>query len=221
MANLRAFLSWSSGKDSAFALLRARAAGIDVAGVLTNVSEADGRVAMHGAHPHLLAAQVAALGLPAVRVQLPWPCPNAEYERRTGAAFEMIKSEGIRHIVFGDLFLEDIRAYRDTQMAEAEMEPIYPLWKQDTANLAREMIAQGLVAHLVCVDGRKLDESFAGRKFDENLLRDLPPGIDPCGENGEFHTLVTEAPFFSRPVPFRRGEVTRKGDFIYADLLPV
>ena len=220
MANHKAFLSWSSGKDSAFALMAARAAGIEIAGLLTNVTEGEGRVAMHGAHPKLLAAQAEAAGLRALRVELPWPCPNGEYERRTGAAFEAIKQEGIRHVVFGDLFLEDIRAYRDKQMAAVGMEPIYPLWKMDTATLARAMIDAGLVAHLVCVDARKLDESFAGRKFDEALLADLPAGIDPCGENGEFHTLVTDAPFFSRPVPFERGEVSRRGDFIYADMLP-
>lgn len=220
MANIRAFLSWSSGKDSAFALLKARGLGIDVAGLLTNVSEADGRVAMHGAHPAMLSAQVAAIGLPALQVALPWPCPNAEYERRTGAALEAIKAQDIRHVVFGDLFLEDIKAYRDKQMEGAGMTPLYPLWKLDTKALAHEMIASGLVAHLVCVDGRKLPESFAGRKFDEALLADLPDGIDPCGENGEFHTLVTDAPFFSRPITFQRGNVTRKGDFIYAELSP-
>jgi uncharacterized protein (TIGR00290 family) len=215
----KAFLSWSSGKDSAYALCEARRLGLaDVVGVLTTLSEAYDRVAMHGVRSSVLDRQIEALGLPSLRVMLPTPCPNAVYEERFAAACEQLKAQGVRHIVFGDLYLEDIRAYRERQLAALGMSAIFPLWQRDTAALAREMIASGLRAHLVCVDPRRLGHSFAGRSFDSALLEDLPPEVDPCGENGEFHTLVSAGPMFDAPIQVRVGEVVEREGFVFADV---
>lgn len=220
MSPPKAFLSWSSGKDSAFALIEARRLGLaDVVGVLTTVNETHQRVAMHGVREELLDRQAAALGLPCLKVPLPSPCSNEVYEARMAAAVAAIKAEGVRHVVFGDLFLEDIRAYREERMRDAGMECIFPLWGRDTHTLARDMIASGLVAHLTCVDPRRLDRSFAGRRFDEALLRDLPEGVDPCGENGEFHTLVSAGPMFAQPIPVSAGTVIERDGFVFADVL--
>lgn len=216
----KAFVSWSSGKDSAYALYEARAAGLaEVVGAVTTLSEAYDRVAMHGVRSSVLDRQIAALGLPSRRVMLPSPCPNAIYEARFGEACESLREQGVRHIVFGDLFLEDIRAYRERQLAALGMSPIFPLWRRDTAALARAMIAAGLVAHLVCVDPKRLDRSFAGRRFDQRLLDDLPPDVDPCGENGEFHTVVSAGPMFQAPLAVRVGEVVERDGFVFADVL--
>jgi uncharacterized protein (TIGR00290 family) len=216
----KAFLSWSSGKDSAYALCETRRLGLaDVAGVLTTISEAYDRVAMHGVRSSLLDRQIASLGLPALKVGLPSPCSNEIYEARFAQACVQLKSQGVRHIVFGDLYLEDIRAYRERQLAALGMSPIFPLWRRNTAALAREMIASGLEAHLVCVDPRRLDRSFAGRRFDAALLADLPPGVDPCGENGEFHTVVSAGPMFTAPIAVRVGEVVEREGFVFADVL--
>ena len=215
----KAFVSWSSGKDSAFALHEA-SREFDIAGVLTTVNSAYDRVAMHGVREALLDAQVAALGVPVIKVPIPSPCPNEVYEARMEEACARIKEQGIGHIIFGDLFLEDIRAYRVEKLAATGLQPVFPLWKRDTAKLAREMIASGLVAYLTCLDPRKLDRSFAGRTFDEALLRDLPEGIDPCGENGEFHTVVTAGPMFKAPIPVRVGEVVERDGFVFADVIP-
>src|SRR6202040_1545243 len=166
-------------------------------GVLTTINEVHDRVAMHGVRSALLDRQIAALGLPAIKVPLPSPCPNEVYEARMADAYMRIKAQGVRHMVFGDLFLEDIRAYREAKLAAAGMQGLFPLWKHDTRKLALEMISEGLVAHLVCIDPRHLARHFAGRTFDGELLRDLPPGVDPCGENGEFHTVVSGGPMFS------------------------
>jgi uncharacterized protein (TIGR00290 family) len=216
----KAYVSWSSGKDSAYALWRARTTGLaEIAGVLTTLSEAYGRVAMHGVRDSLLDRQIAALGLPALRVMLPTPCPNEIYEQRFARACEDLKAQGVRHIVFGDLFLEDIRAYRERQLDALGMHAIFPLWQRETAGLAHEMIASGLVAHLVCVDPRRLSAAFAGRRFDRELLQDLPAGVDPCGENGEFHTVVSAGPMFSAPIQVRRGEVVERDGFVFADVI--
>ncbi len=174
----KAFVSWSSGKDSAFALHEARRSGLaEIVGVLTTTNEMFDRVAMHGVRNELLDRQVAALGLPCIKVPLPYPCPNEIYEQRMAAAVERIKAQGVRHMVFGDLFLEDIRAYREEKLAAAGMVGLYPLWQRDTAALARAMIAAGMVAHLVCVDPRKLDRSFAGRRFDARLAGGSAAGL--------------------------------------------
>lgn len=216
----KAYVSWSSGKDSAYALWQARSTGLaEIAGVLTTLSEAYGRVAMHGVRESLLDRQIAALGLPSLRVMLPTPCPNEIYEERFARACEELKAQGVHHIVFGDLFLEDIRAYRERQLEALGMQAIFPLWQRDTAALAREMIASGLVAHIVCLDPRRLSAAFAGRRFDRELLEELPAGVDPCGENGEFHTVVTAGPMFSAPLQVRRGEVVERDGFVFADFL--
>ena len=216
----KAFISWSSGKDSAFALHEARRLGLaDVVGVLTTVNEVHDRVAMHGVRNTLLDRQIAELGLPAIKVPLPSPCPNEIYEARMAEATARIKAQGVRHMIFGDLFLEDIRAYRDQKLAAADMEAIYPLWGRETRALAEEMISSGLIAHIVCLDPRRIDRKFAGRRFDRDLLRELPPGIDPCGENGEFHSFVCAGPMLARPISVRVGETVERDGFAYADLL--
>jgi uncharacterized protein (TIGR00290 family) len=222
MAAPKAFMSWSSGKDSAFALHRACTEGLaEIVGVLTTVNEVYDRVAMHGVRHALLDRQIAALGLPAIKVPLPSPCPNAVYEARMEEACAEIKARGIDHIVFGDLFLEDIRAYREEKLAAAKMTPLFPLWLRDTKTLARDMIASGMVAHIVCLDPRKLDKNFAGRRFDESLLGDLPPEIDPCGENGEFHTVVTAGPMFKAPIAVELGETVERDGFVFTDVIPL
>lgn len=216
----KAFVSWSSGKDSAYALWQARRSGLaDVVGALTTVSEAYDRVAMHGVRSSLLERQLAALALPSLKVMLPSPCSNEVYEERFARACDELKRQGVRHIVFGDLYLEDIRAYRERQLAAQGMSAIFPLWRRDTASLAREMIASGMVAHLVCVDPRRLSREFVGRRFDQALLAELPPTVDPCGENGEFHTVVSAAPVFSSPIQVRVGEVVERDGFVFADVL--
>ncbi|HYL02386.1 MAG TPA: hypothetical protein VEU54_03125 [Steroidobacteraceae bacterium] len=218
----KAFVSWSSGKDSAFALSEARSRGLaEIVGALTTVSERYDRVAMHGVRRSLLRRQIAALGLPALEVMLPTPCPNEAYEARMAQTCERLKEQGVRHIVFGDLFLEDIRAYRERQLAALGMSAIFPLWQCATAPLARRMIASGLIAHLVCLDPRRLGREFAGRRFDEQLLAELPPDVDPCGENGEFHTVVSAGPMFAAPIDVQVGEVVERDGFVFADVLPV
>ena len=218
---MKAFVSWSSGKDSAFALHEARGAGIEIAGVLTTISEVHDRVAMHGVRNALLDRQIAALGVPAIKVPIPSPCPNEIYEERMERACAAIKAKGLRHIVFGDLFLEDIRTYRIEKLSAAGIEPVFPLWKRDTKQLARDMIARGLVAHVACLDPRKLPRSFAGRVFDTSLLHDFPEQIDPCGENGEFHTVVTAGPMFSAPIAVTIGETVERDGFVFTDIIPV
>ncbi|HSY05851.1 MAG TPA: hypothetical protein VK803_07870 [Steroidobacteraceae bacterium] len=216
----KAYVSWSSGKDSAFALYEAQRSGqAEVAGVLTTLSEAYDRVAMHGVRHSLLERQIKALGVPALKVLLPSPCSNEVYEARMARAFAQLRDQGVTHLVFGDLFLEDIRAYRERQLAAAGMTGIFPLWRRPTAELARAMIASGLVAHLVCIDPRRLGRQFAGRRFDAALLAELPADVDPCGENGEFHTLVTAGPMFSAPISVDLGEVVERDGFVFTDVL--
>jgi uncharacterized protein (TIGR00290 family) len=217
----RALVAWSSGKDSAYALHLARQDGAyEVVGLLTTVTDAYERVAMHGVREALLDAQAASVGLPLVKVRIPSPCPNEVYERAMGEAMAAALDDGIDHVVFGDLFLADIRAYREAQLARVGMTPIFPLWLRDTAALAREMIGAGMTAVLTCVDPKQLDRGFAGRTFDAALLDALPASVDPCGENGEFHTLVTAGPMFARPIPTRSGAVVERDGFVFADVLP-
>ncbi len=217
----KAYVSWSSGKDCAYALWQARKAGdYDICGLLTTTNEQVSRVAMHGTRNELLHRQAQAVGLPVLEVGLPWPCTNEDYASRMMAACEAMKADGVSHVIYGDLYLEDIRAYRDEKMAQAELTAVYPLWKQDTRQLARDMISTGLKAVVVCIDPKKLDASFAGRWFDEKFLNDLPDGIDPCGENGEFHTCVVDGPMFSAPISVQVGERVERDGFVYADVVP-
>ena len=220
-AKPRVLLSWSSGKDAAWALHTLRQAGdVEVVGLLTTLSADGDRVAMHAVRRTLLEAQVRAAGLPLVAVPLPWPCSNAEYEEASGRALSEARERwGVTHVAFGDLFLEDVRAYRERQMAQAGLTPLFPLWGLPTRALARDMIAGGLEARLTCIDPRRLPESLAGRAFDAALLEALPPDVDPCGEAGEFHTFAFAGPMFSHPVPITLGEVVARDGFVFADLL--
>jgi len=220
-ARPRAWLAWSSGKDSAWALHTIRQAGeFDVVALLTTVNRTHQRVAMHAVRESLLEMQAAAAGLPLVKVPIPSPCPNEIYEREMGAAMERARAEGVWHVIFGDLFLEDIRAYREKQLAACGMTPVFPLWRRDTRLLAQEMLAGGLSAYLTCVDPRKLAKSFAGRRFDAELLKDFPEGVDPCGENGEFHTFANAGPMFRDKIAVTPGEIVERDGFVFADLLP-
>jgi uncharacterized protein (TIGR00290 family) len=217
----KAWLSWSSGKDSAWTLHEVRRQGdLDVVALLTTVNHAYGRVAMHAVRESLVEAQAREAGLPLVKVPLPSPCPNAAYEQAMGEAMAQARAEGVTHVVFGDLFLEDIRRYREAQLARCGMIPVFPLWLLDTRELARAMIGAGLRAFLTCVDPGKLDRSFAGREFDARLLAELPAHVDPCGENGEFHTFAYAGPMFGAPVAVAPGEVVERDGFVFADLLP-
>jgi uncharacterized protein (TIGR00290 family) len=220
-AKPKAWLAWSSGKDSAWALHKVRESGdFEIASLLTTVNRTHQRVAMHAVRETLLEAQASATGLPLVKVPIPSPCPNEVYEQAMSEAMARARAEGVLHIVFGDLFLEDIRAYREKQLESCGMTPVFPLWLQDTSLLAEEMLAGGLSAHLTCVDPRKLGHEFAGRRFDANLLADLPTGIDPCGENGEFHTFACAGPMFREHIPVNVGEIVERDGFVFADLLP-
>jgi uncharacterized protein (TIGR00290 family) len=217
----RALVAWSSGKDSAWALYEIRRAGaIEVVGALTTITSEFGRVSIHGLREELLRAQLDACGLPANIVRIPYPCPNEVYEQAMAAAMHDAKVAGISHVVFGDLFLEDVRAYREQRLAPIGITPLFPLWHRPTDALAREMIAAGVEARLVCVDLKKLPRNFAGRQFHGALLAELPSGVDPCGENGEFHTFVAAGPMLSRSIAVAAGEIVERDGYAYADLLP-
>jgi uncharacterized protein (TIGR00290 family) len=216
----RALISWSTGKDSAFALHQVRLAGeFDVVAALTTVTEAFDRVSIHGVRQEILRAQCEAAGLPLRVVPIPYPCPNEIYETRMGEAVAGAVAEGITHIIFGDLFLAEIRAYREQKLAGTGLTPLFPLWQRPTLPLAHAMIESGMEAYLATVDLSKLPAEFAGRKFDLQLLADLPDGIDPCGENGEFHTCVVAGPIFLRRIPVAVGERVERDGYGYCDLV--
>jgi uncharacterized protein (TIGR00290 family) len=216
----KALISWSSGKDSAFALHEVRRAGeFDVVGALTTVTETFGRVSIHGVRQEILYAQLDAAGLPPRIVPIPYPCPNEIYEARISEAVASAVREGITHIIFGDLFLEDIRAYREQKLAGTGITPVFPLWGRPTRQLAQAMIASGLEAYIATVDLKKLPADFAGRKFDVQLLADLPDGVDPCGENGEFHSCVVAGPFFTQRLAVTPGERVDRDGYAYCDLV--
>ncbi len=220
MTRPKALIAWSSGKDSAWALHAVRRAGdYDVAGALTTVTDDFARVSMHGVREELLHAQLAAAGLTAIVVRIPFPCPNEIYGRKMAAAIEDAKACGITHMIFGDLFLADVRAYRERQLAGTGITPVFPLWQMPTAALARDMIASGVEAHLSTVDLKKLPGSFAGRRFDATLLDALPAGADPCGENGEFHSFVSAGPMLKGKIAVKVGETVERDGFAFADLL--
>jgi len=217
----KAWLAWSSGKDSAWALHVLRQQGeFEIVALLTTVNLTYKRVAMHAVRESLLETQAAAAGLPLVKVAIPSPCPNETYEWAMDKAMARARNEGVWHVAFGDLFLEDIRAYREKQLAVCGMTPVFPVWGIDTRQLAEKMLAEGLSARLTCVDPKKLDRSFAGRRFDAELLADLPEGVDACGENGEFHTFACEGPMFREKIAVSVGEILEREGFVFADLLP-
>lgn len=221
-ARPKAWLAWSSGKDSAWSLHTVRRSGeVEIVALLTTVNRTHGRVAMHAVREVLLEQQAAEAGLPLVKVAIPSPCSNEEYEQAMGEAMARARSAGVCHVVFGDLFLEDIRAYREKQLASCGMTPVFPLWGKNTRDLAEGMIAGGLSARVTCVDPRKLEGKFAGRTFDPDFLNALPIGVDPCGENGEFHTFATAGPMFRNAIPHSPGEIVEREGFIFADILPL
>lgn len=217
---LKILLSWSSGKDSAWALhvLRQDPAN-EVIGLVTTVNAAFDRVAMHGVRRSIVEAQAQAAGLPLHVIDLPWPCSNDFYAKLMGDFVSAQVANGVDAMAFGDLFLEDIRRYREEKLAGTGLTPLFPLWQRPTPELARDMIAGGLVTYVATVDPRHLDKSFAGRVFDRAFLDDLPPGVDPCGENGEFHTCVAAGPMFSRALTIEPGEVVERDGFVFADLV--
>lgn len=215
----RAWVSWSSGKDCTYALAAARAdPDLEVTGLLATVNSAAGRVAMHATRRSLLEAQAESLGLALHVVEIPSPCPNEVYEQRMAAAMAGAGDDGVEAVVFGDLFLADVRAYREGTLAGSGIAPVFPLWRRPTAALAREMVAVGVRAVLTCVDPAKLPASFAGRAYDEALLAELPAGVDPCGENGEFHTFVFDGPGFAHRLDVAVGEVVERDGFVFADV---
>ncbi len=217
----KVLLSWSSGKDCAWSLhLLRQQPDLEVVALITTLNLAANRVAMHAVRRALVEAQAERAGLALWAVDLPWPCSNADYEERMRAVCDRALTEGITAVAFGDLFLEDVRAYRIQQMAGTGLELLFPAWGIPTDALAREMIAGGVKAKITCVDPRKLDASFAGREFDVDFLDSLPAGVDPCGENGEFHSFVYDAPVFSNPIPVKNGEILERDGFVFADVIP-
>jgi uncharacterized protein (TIGR00290 family) len=219
---VKILVSWSTGKDSAWMLHTINQEYPNAAaGLLTTTNEAFDRVAMHAVRRELLEAQAEAAGLPLHVVPLPWPCSNAQYEAIMKTAIDGFVADGFTHVAFGDLFLEDVRRYREDRLAGTGLAPLFPIWKtKPTPDLARDMIEGGLQARLTCIDPRKLDRSFAGRAFDGQLLADLPAGIDPCGENGEFHSFAFDGPMFHHPIRHRLGDVVDRDGFTFADILP-
>ena len=217
----KALLAWSSGKDSAWTLHVLRQQGeVDVVGLLTTVNRSFDRVAMHAVRRDLLVAQAAAVGLPLLTVEIPYPCSNDEYEAAMAAAIGRARGDGVTAVAFGDLFLEDVRRYREDRMRGSGLTPLFPIWGIPTDALARRMVGAGLRARLTCVDPKTLPASFAGRDFDAALLDDLPPGVDPCGERGEFHSFAYDGPMFERAVGIQAGEVVERDGFVFADLTP-
>lgn len=219
MARTPVWLSWSSGKDSAWTLHVLRASQpFEVTGLLTTINQDAGRVAMHAVRESLLEAQAQALGLPLIKIPIPAQCSNSVYDCAMESVMAQARAAGVRHIAFGDLFLEEIRRYREERLHAIGMAPLFPLWGRPTKALARDMVAGGLRAYLTCVDPKQLDRGFAGLMFDETLLEKLPPGVDACGENGEFHSFAFAGPMFTRPLCVVPGEIVERDGFIFADL---
>lgn len=221
MSKPKAVVAWSSGKDSAYAYHIAKEeAQFDIVGTLTTLTDKFKRVSMHGVREELLDLQVKRTGLRSYKSYIPSPCTNEIYEAKMLETTKILKANGISHVIFGDLFLEDVRDYRINQMKKANMECVFPLWKKDTTLLAQEMIDCGLRSILTCIDPTKLDVSFAGREFSPELLKDLPAHVDPCGENGEFHSVVIKGPMLDTPINVSIGDVIERDGFIFADVIP-
>lgn len=213
-------LSWSGGKDSALALQAARGQGMEPDVLITTITDGYERISMHGVRRELLALQATLLGIPVVEVVIPPGCMNEVYEARMAQAFASEPLSGVDAVAFGDLFLEDVRAYREERLASTHKRGLFPLWGRNTTELAREFIAAGFQAVIVCLDPRALDPAFAGRAYDQSLLDELPANVDPCGENGEFHTFVHAGPIFARPIGCETGEIVERDGFVFCDLLP-
>jgi uncharacterized protein (TIGR00290 family) len=221
MARHRVLVSWSSGKDSAWMLHELLSAGeVEVDGLLTTVAREDGRIPMHGVTGRLLALQAEAVGLPLREIPIPTPCPDDEWERAVGEALSAARRRGVTAVAFGDLFLQDIRDYRESRLVATGLAALFPLWGRPTEELARRMIAGGLAARITCVDSTQLDSSFAGRAFDAALLDDLPESVDRCGERGEFHTFVHAGPMLSRPLAVEVRDIVRQERFVFAEIAP-
>jgi uncharacterized protein (TIGR00290 family) len=217
----KTWLSWSSGKDSAWALhVLRQQADVEVVGLLSTVNEAFERVAMHAVRTELLEQQAAQTGLPLQLVRIPFPCSNEIYEARMRALIANAQAQNIQAIAFGDLYLTDVRQYRERMMAGTGITPLFPLWERPTTELAREMIAGGLRAQITCIDPRLMPVALAGQEYDEAFLEALPPNVDPCGENGEFHSFAFAGPMFTRPIDFSVGETVERDGFVFTDLLP-
>ncbi|EAR09176.1 ATPase [Reinekea blandensis] len=220
MTPKKTMLSWSTGKDSAWATWQLQQRDdIELVGALCTINQTHQRTAMHAVRVELLKAQANALDLPLTIIELPYPCSNEQYQQIMAKATSEMRALGVEQMSFGDLFLEDIRQYRIDNMKDSGIEPIFPLWKKPTAALAREMIAGGLKSVVTCVDPKQLDASFAGREFNESFLADLPEGVDPCGENGEFHSFVYDGPMFRHRIPIEVGEVVERDGFVFADVV--
>jgi uncharacterized protein (TIGR00290 family) len=215
----KAVMSWSSGKDSAFALHQAKSAGdLDIVAILTSLNSDAERVSMHGVREQLLDAQSDVLGLPIIKVNLPERCSNEIYEREMAKACVQMLADGVSHLIFGDLFLQDIRDYRIKMLDGTGLSPVFPIWGMDTATLAQDMIASGVKAQLTCIDTKVLNDGFSGRLFDQALLDELPAKVDPCGENGEFHTFCFAGPMYDKEISVESGLRHRAGDFLFTDL---
>jgi len=219
MQKPKAVLSWSSGKDSAWALhVMRQEAKYEIVGLVTTINERFDRVAMHAVRVSLLEQQSDSIGIPLWKVPIPYPCSNEQYESAMKQLLKKAKSEEISHFAFGDLFLEDIREYREKQLSNTAISPLFPLWKRPTDQLAREMVRSGLRAFITCIDPKQIDPSFAGRIFDDSFLNDLPPGVDPCGERGEFHSFAYAGPMFRYSIEIHPGEIVERDGFVFADL---
>lgn len=217
----RAVVSWSTGKDCAWALHRIRAGGgVEIAGLLAAVNSEFGRISMHGVRRELAELQAAAAGLPLIPVELPWPCPNDEYDRRMAAACARLRAGGVDAIVFGDIHLADVRAYRESRLAGSGIEPLFPLWGLSPHALITEMLEAGLRCIITCLDPARMDRALAGKELTPETVRSLPAGVDPCGENGEFHTFAYAGPMFRRPLRVRPGRIVERDGYVFADLLP-
>jgi len=217
---IKAILSWSSGKDSAMALYRIlNAKDYEVVCLLATITDQFHRISMHGVREELVDAQAESLGYRLEKVMIPYPCPNQVYEEKMANVLSVWKAKDVRHVIFGDLFLEDIRKYREEKLAQIGMTPIFPLWMSDTKQLAWEMLKTGFRAVITCVDPKRIAPAFAGRFFDESFLKSIPPQVDPCGENGEFHTFVYDGPVFKRPISVRVGELVTRDGFVFADVV--
>jgi uncharacterized protein (TIGR00290 family) len=219
LSDVRCALSWSGGKDSALTLWALRREGVEPEALITTVTDAYDRISMHGVRRELLARQADAIGAPLVEVRIPPACVNDIYEERMARAFASPPLSEVEAVAFGDLFLEDVRAYREERLATTDRRGLFPLWGRDTKALAQEFIAAGFQAYIACLDPRALGASFAGRAYDEQLLADLPASVDPCGENGEFHTFVHAGPIFAEPIACATGEVVERDGFVFCDLI--